>query len=88
MSSSHRRYSREFKLEVVRRVDETGRTQAQVSIMSCIVVDDVGVACSREHVARLMRKYGLRSRHYRRPKRLTKVDRCRAAAPNLVGQYF
>ncbi len=47
-----------------------------------------GVACSRDHVARLMRKYGLRSRHYRRPKNLTQVDRGPAAAPNLVGQYF
>ncbi len=47
-----------------------------------------GVSCSREHVARLMRKYGLRSRHYRRPKGLTQVDRCRKAAPNLLDQYF
>jgi putative transposase len=47
-----------------------------------------GVACSREHVAQLMRKYGLRSRHYKRPHGLTQVDRCRAAAPNLLEQYF
>jgi len=47
-----------------------------------------GVSCSREHVARLMRKYGLRSRHYKRPKGLTQVDRCRKAAPNLLDQYF
>jgi len=47
-----------------------------------------GVVCSREHVARLMRKYGLRSRHYKRPRGLTQVDRCRAAAPNLVDQFF
>ena len=31
MSSSPRRYSREFKLEVVRRVQETGRSQAQLA---------------------------------------------------------
>ena len=31
MSVSRRRYSREFKLEVVRRVQELGRTQAQVA---------------------------------------------------------
>ncbi len=31
MSSSRIRYSREFKLEVVRRVEEIGRTQAQVA---------------------------------------------------------
>ena len=31
MSGSRRRYSREFKLEVVRRVQELGRTQAQVA---------------------------------------------------------
>ena len=31
MSSSGKRYSREFKLEVIRRVRETGRTQAQVN---------------------------------------------------------
>ena len=31
MSASRRRYSREFKLEVVRRVQELGRTQAQVA---------------------------------------------------------
>jgi len=31
MSVSRRRYSREFKLEVVRRVQEQGRTQAQVA---------------------------------------------------------
>ena len=31
MSSSRRRYSREFKLEVVRRIQELGRTQAQVA---------------------------------------------------------
>jgi hypothetical protein len=34
-----------------------------------------GVACSREHVAQLMRKYGLRSRHYKRLHGLTQVDR-------------
>ena len=47
-----------------------------------------GVSCSREHVARLMRKYGMRSRHYKRPRGLTQVDRCRKAAPNLLDQYF
>jgi len=47
-----------------------------------------GVACSREHVARLMRKYGMRSRHYKRPHGLTQADRCRKAAPNLLDQYF
>jgi transposase len=31
MSSSQKRYSREFKLEVVRRILETGRTQAEVT---------------------------------------------------------
>lgn len=31
MSNPRRRYSREFKLEVVRRVQEMGRTQAQVA---------------------------------------------------------
>ncbi len=31
MSSSRKRYSREFKLEVIRRVQETDRSQAQVS---------------------------------------------------------
>jgi transposase len=31
MSGSRRRYSGEFKLEVVRRVQELGRTQAQVA---------------------------------------------------------
>ena len=31
MSPSRRRYSREFKLEAVRRVEETGRSQAQVA---------------------------------------------------------
>jgi transposase len=31
MSTTRKRYSREFKLEVVRRVHETGQSQAQVS---------------------------------------------------------
>jgi len=31
MSTSRKRYSREFKLEVIRRVQETGRSQAQVA---------------------------------------------------------
>jgi len=31
MSSPRKRYSREFKLEVVRRVRETGRSQAEVA---------------------------------------------------------
>ena len=31
MSSSRRRYSREFKLEAIRRVHETGQSQAQVA---------------------------------------------------------
>ena len=31
MSSSRRRYSRELKLEVIRRVHETGLSQAQVA---------------------------------------------------------
>jgi len=31
MSPSRKRYSREFKLEVIRRVQETGRSQAQVA---------------------------------------------------------
>ena len=31
MSGTRRRYSREFKLEVVRRVQELGRSQAQVA---------------------------------------------------------
>ena len=35
-----------------------------------------------------MRKYGLRSRHYKRLKGLTQVDRCRKAVPNLLDQYF
>jgi len=39
-------------------------------------------------VARLMKEHGLRSRHYKRHHGLTQVDLCRAAAPNLVGQYF
>lgn len=47
-----------------------------------------GVPCSREHVARLMKKYGMRSRHYKRLKGLTQADRCRKAAPNLLDQYF
>gem|GEM_PF-5978255 len=47
-----------------------------------------GVPFNRKHVAYLMRKHGLRSRHYKRPKGLTQVDRCRKAAPNLVDQYF
>ncbi len=45
-----------------------------------------GVLCSREHVAYLMRKHGLRSRQNKLPWGLTQVDRCRAAAPNLVDQ--
>ncbi len=32
MSPSRKRYSREFKLEVIRRVQETGRRQALVAI--------------------------------------------------------
>lgn len=47
-----------------------------------------GVSCSRERIARLMRKHGMRSRHYKRPKGLTQVDRSRKAAPNLVARYF
>ena len=31
MSSSRRRYSREFKLEVIRRVRDSGQSQAQVA---------------------------------------------------------
>ncbi len=31
MSPSRKRYNREFKLEVIRRVQETGRSQAQVA---------------------------------------------------------
>ncbi len=47
-----------------------------------------GIPCSREHVAYLMRKHGLRSRRYKWTRGLTQVARCRAAAPNLVDQYF
>ncbi len=64
----------------------SGRTYASPRVYSELQLR--GMACSRERVARLMRQYGLRSRHYKRPKGLTQVDRCRAAAPNLVDQYF
>ena len=39
MSSSRRRYSREFKLEVIRRVHETGQSQAQVA-------EDLGISAN------------------------------------------
>jgi len=65
---------------------ESGRTYGSPRVYE--ELQKRGVACSRENVARLMCKHGLRSRHYKRPKGLTQVDRCRAAAPNLVDQYF
>ena len=65
---------------------ESGRTYGSPRVYK--ELQRRGVACSREKVARLMHQQGLRSRHYKRPKGLTQVDRCRAAAPNLVDQYF
>ena len=65
---------------------ESGRTYGSPRVYE--ELKKRGVSCSREHVAYLMRKHGLRSRHYKRPRGLTQVDRCRAAAPNLVDQYF
>ena len=65
---------------------ESGRTYGSPRIYE--ELKKRGVACSREHIAYLMRKEGLRSRHARRPRGLTQVDRSRAAAPNLVDQYF
>ena len=65
---------------------ESGRTYGSPRVYK--ELQKRGVSCSRVHVAYLMRKHGLRSRHYKRPRGLTQVDRCRAAAPNLVAQYF
>jgi putative transposase len=65
---------------------ESGRTYGSPRVYE--ELQKRGVPCSREHVAYLMRKHGLRSRHFKRPRGLTQVDRCRAAAPNLVDQYF
>ena len=48
MSPSRRRFSREFKLEVVRRVQETGRTQAQVA-------KELGISANT--LSRWMRQY-------------------------------
>ena len=49
MSSSGKRYSREFKLEVIRRVRETGRTQAQVA-------KELGIAANT--LSRWVRQFG------------------------------
>jgi transposase InsO family protein len=65
---------------------ESGRTYGSPRIYE--ELKKRGETCSREHIAYLMRKHGLRSRHYKRPRGLTQVDRCRKAAPNLVDQYF
>jgi putative transposase len=65
---------------------ESGRTYGSPRVYE--ELKKRGETCSRAHVAYLMRKHGLRSRHYKRPRGLTQVDRCRAAAPNLVDQYF
>ena len=48
MSTPRRRFSREFKLEAVRRVQETGRTQAQVA-------DELGVSANT--LCRWMKQY-------------------------------
>jgi len=48
MSSSRRRYSREFKLEVVRRVQEMGRSQIQVA-------DELGVSANT--ISRWMKQF-------------------------------
>ena len=49
MSGSRRRYSREFKLEVVRRVQELGRTQAQIA-------EELGVSANT--INRWMKEFG------------------------------
>jgi transposase len=48
MSSPRKRYGREFKLEVIRRVQETGRSQAQVA-------KELGIAANT--LSRWMRQY-------------------------------
>jgi transposase-like protein len=48
MSSPRKRYGRQFKLEVVRRVQETGRSQAQVA-------KELGI--SPNTLSRWMRQY-------------------------------
>jgi transposase len=48
MSTPRRRFSREFKLEAVRRVQETGRTQAQVA-------DELGISANT--LCRWMKQY-------------------------------
>ncbi len=48
MSASRRRFSREFKFEVIRRVQETGRTQSQVA-------EELGVSANT--VCRWMKQY-------------------------------
>jgi putative transposase len=47
-----------------------------------------GVPCSRERIARLMKKNDMQSRHYKRIRGVTRSDRRLAAAPNLLDQYF
>ena len=57
MSASRRRYSREFKLEVVRRVQEQGRTQAQVAEelgVSSANVDEMKGSSTDPNVRRLL----------------------------------
>jgi len=49
MSGTRRRYSREFKLEVVRRVQELGRSQAQVA-------EELGVSANT--INRWMKQFG------------------------------
>ena len=78
--------NKQLMSEIAKIFLESGRTYGSPRIYK--ELQRRGISCSREHVARLMRKYGLRSRHYRRPRGLTQVDRCRAAAPNLLDQYF
>ena len=48
MNSSGRRHSRQFKLEVVRRVQETGRSQAQIA-------KELGIGANT--LSRWMRQY-------------------------------
>ena len=48
MSASQKRYSREFKIELVRRIQESGRTQAEVA-------KELGIAANT--VSRWVRQY-------------------------------
>ena len=54
----------------------------------CDELNDKGIPCSENRVARLMRKHGIRGKQVRRRKVTTKANPEAAKAPNLLQQQF